>query len=112
MPAVRDGFGDVGQVIDAGDVGADAGRPLADRRHCGVDRLLVTTGEEYMGALGGQALRSREADPGIAAGDQRSLSVQLVARLRCGIGHGVAFSLGDGLAAAGSYHSSWRARDR
>ena len=60
------------------DVCPDAGGAGADRRHRGVDPILIAPGEEHVGAFGGQALGGGQADPGAAAGHQRRLSVELV----------------------------------
>src|SRR5262249_17802272 len=67
-----------------GDVDGDRERlaaELFERAHGGIGLRLVTRGHHHPGAGGGQPLGHAEADPPVAAGDDRDLA--------CEIEHGV-----------------------
>jgi hypothetical protein len=75
--ALTDGREDPVELVEARDVGADAGGVRPDRDDRRVDRFLAASGEEDVRALGRQPTGRRQADARGGARDQRGLAVEL-----------------------------------
>jgi hypothetical protein len=74
------GGDDLREVVEVGghrDVAAHAGGGVADRRDGLVDRGLIASGDEDVGAVGSEPLRGGQPDAGRSAGDECGLPAEL-----------------------------------
>jgi hypothetical protein len=68
------------EIVQVGHVASDADHSMTDRSDRLIELGLAAAGGKHVGALHGEALGCREADPGRAAGHEGCLACKLIHR--------------------------------